>query len=118
MMSKAVPWRQFSRTCAVRRSADDYCPDGTSLAMLAGDRRRARWRSADDYCPDGTSLAIGGELAGDRQPARPAHAGIAMKKKQGWSDEAIMGCANMGQRTYVTHYLRQIRRRSALVESD
>eukprot|EP01047_Picozoa_sp_COSAG01_P060795 COSAG01_NODE_7501_length_3181_cov_3.156716_2_plen_225_part_00 len=32
----------------------------TSLAIggePTGDRRRARWRSADDYCPDGTSLA-------------------------------------------------------------
>jgi hypothetical protein len=61
-------------------------------------------------------LAAG--VPADFLPHSARHAGIAMKKKQGWSDEAIMGCANMGQRTYVTHYLRQIRRRAAPVESD
>jgi hypothetical protein len=44
-------------------------------------------------------LAAG--VPADFLPHSARHAGIAMKKKQGWSDEAIMGCANMGQRTYV-----------------
>eukprot|EP01047_Picozoa_sp_COSAG01_P076061 COSAG01_NODE_13234_length_1616_cov_1.682268_2_plen_100_part_00 len=47
----------------------------------------------------------------DFLPHSARHAGIALKKKQGWSDEEVMRCANMGQRTYVTHYMRQIRRR-------
>ena len=47
----------------------------------------------------------------DFLPHSARHAGIALKKKQGWFDDEVMRCADMGQRTYVTHYMRQIRRR-------
>ena len=37
-------------------------------------------------------------------------AGVNYRREQGWTDEDIMEMANMSARTYVTHYMRKIRR--------
>lgn len=55
-------------------------------------------------------------IPADFLPHSARHAGLALKKSQGMSDADVMACANMGQRTYVLHYMRQIRRRSALAK--
>jgi hypothetical protein len=44
-------------------------------------------------------------------PHSARHAGLALRKSQGMSDNDVMSRANMGQRTYTLHYARQIRRR-------
>ena len=45
-------------------------------------------------------------------PHSARHAGVNYRREQGWTDEAIMEMANMSARTYVTHYMRKIRRAS------
>ena len=39
-----------------------------------------------------------------------SHAGINYRRKQGWTNEDIMTHANMSARTYVLHYMRNVRR--------
>ena len=46
----------------------------------------------------------------DFLPHSARHAGINYRRKQGWTDEDIMSHANMSARTYVLHYIRNIRR--------
>eukprot|EP01050_Picozoa_sp_SAG11_P027271 SAG11_NODE_6842_length_1237_cov_2.188049_1_plen_156_part_00 len=50
----------------------------------------------------------------DFLPHSARAAGCHHRKKQGWSDEEILHHANMSARTYVTHYMRQIRRRAQI----
>ena len=44
-------------------------------------------------------------------PHSARHAGLALRKSRGLPDHEVMARANMSQRTYVTHYARQIRRK-------
>jgi hypothetical protein len=44
------------------------------------------------------------------RPHSARHAGQALLKSKGTADADVMARANMSQRTYVTHYMRQIRR--------
>ena len=46
----------------------------------------------------------------DFLPHSARHAGVNYRREQGWTDEDIMEMANMSARTYVTHYMRRIRR--------
>ena len=46
----------------------------------------------------------------DFLPHSARHAGVNYRREQGWTDEDIMEMANMSARTYVTHYMRKIRR--------
>ena len=48
------------------------------------------------------------------RPHSARHAGQALLKSQGTADADVMARANMSQRTYVLHYMRQIRRVAVL----
>ena len=50
------------------------------------------------------------KVPADFLPHSARHAGINYRRKQGWTDEDIMSHANMSARTYVLHYMRNIRR--------
>ena len=47
-------------------------------------------------------------------PLAPANGDEALLKSKGTADADVMARANMSQRTYVMHYMRQIRRVAVL----